>query len=186
MGASGVEQESKARRVPLATGAPSGSQSHAPSGVVAPPLLRSDFCGEEHWVKNGPIPAGEFYYRERGSTEDTGNRQYAGSRGVAPSLQEPDGSCRPAHSLPGSALGPWMRAHLWRREDLLGARGLAQIWGDCHSAAEGGVVWSENLHRCGSVPHRPDLSLRSARPESESGRSIVLSMGRRGEKRVKP
>lgn len=44
MGASGAEQESKARGVPLATGAPSGSQSHAPSGVVASPLLRSHFC----------------------------------------------------------------------------------------------------------------------------------------------
>lgn len=44
--------------------------------------------------------------RERVSTEDTGSRKYAGSLGVAPSLLEPDGSCRPAHSLPGSALGP--------------------------------------------------------------------------------
>lgn len=165
-------------------------QERLPVPKATPPLALQRlrccvliFASEEYWVKNGLIPAGEFYQRKRASTEDTGSRQYAGSRGVEPSLLEPDGSCRPRTACRVERWG--LSCARIARGRSPGRLGLARIWGVCHSTAEGGVAWSENLHRCGSASHYTDLSLGSARPESESSGSIVLSMGRRRGKLVK-
>lgn len=85
---------------------------------------------------------------------------------VAPSRLGRDGRCGPAHSLLGSARGP-SAARTAQGGGVLGAPVVvsaelsAQIWGDCHSTAERGMVWGGDLRGYGSASHHrpfPGLS----------------------------
>lgn len=167
--------DAKARGVPLATGASSGSPSHASSGVAAGRLL----CGWRALGRNGLIPAEAFYERERAQ-----KTRGAANLLVAPSRLGRDGRCGPAHSLLGSARGPRLLAH--RREV---ASWAPRLWLAPSSRHRFGVIATrpQSVAWCGEeicvdtvLPPIPDPSLGSARPESESCGSIALSMGRRG------